>query len=210
MSISVKTLVLGPLSANSYLITDSQSGISAVIDPGEYNDAMKNEIKGKTIEYILLTHGHFDHLLGAADLKEATGAKIAIHEDDEIGLKSEKASLALWEYPDTQKFVSADILLKDKDKINLGKTEIKVMHTKGHTRGGVCYIIEEDRIIFSGDTLFCLTAGRTDFDGGSEKELMQSLKMLKNLEGDYTVYTGHNKSTTLDFERTHNRFMRKL
>lgn len=210
MSLSIDTIILGPVSANTYIVTDEQSGETAIVDAGDFNEDLKNLIGNKKVKYILLTHGHFDHILGVYDLKQYTNANIAIHELDADCLSDEQKSLCAWERPGIQKPVSADILLHDGDTLTLGQTQIKVMHTPGHTRGGVCYIIEKDRIIFSGDTLFCLTAGRTDFDGGSAQELMASLIKLRALNGDYTVYTGHNRSTTLEFERTHNRYMRRM
>lgn len=210
MSLNVKTIQLGPISANCYILTDSETGISAVIDPGQWNEELKALAGDLEIEYILLTHGHFDHILGVSGLREYTGAKVAIHKADADCLKDENKSLCAWEYPGEQRLLEADVLLSDGDIINIGNSVLNVMHTPGHTKGGVCYIAEADRLIFSGDTLFCLTAGRTDFPGSSAEELFDSLKRLKNLKGDYTVYTGHNRSTTLDYERTHNRYMRSL
>lgn len=210
MSLNVKNLQLGPISANCYILTDGETGVSAVIDPGCWNSELKSAVAGLKIEYILLTHGHFDHILGVSGLKEYTGAKVAIHKADSDCLKNETKSLCAWEHPGEQIHVNADILLSDGDIINIGNTKLKVLSTPGHTKGGVCYIDECDRLIFSGDTLFCLTAGRTDFPGGSTKELFESLKKLKKLDGDYTVYTGHNRSTTLNYERTHNRYMRNF
>lgn len=157
-----------------------------------------------------MTHGHFDHILGVYGLKEFTGAKVLIHKLDGDCLSDENKSLCSWEYPGKQKKMSADILLSDNDKISIGDAVLRVMHTPGHTKGGVCYIDEKDKLIFSGDTLFCLSAGRSDFPGGSTKELFESLKRLHDLPGDYTVCPGHNKATTLDFERKNNRYMRAL
>ena len=106
--------------------------------------------------------------------------------------------------------MKADRLLSDGEEIHLGETVLSVLHTPGHTKGGVCYIDYQDRLIFSGDTLFCLTAGRTDFPGGSFEELMASLITLRNLPGDYIVYPGHNRATTLEHERVRNRYMRRI
>ena len=106
--------------------------------------------------------------------------------------------------------IAPDRLLHDGDKIRLGESELTVLHTPGHTKGGVCYADFENRMLFTGDTLFCLTAGRTDFPGGSDEELLASLIRLYNLDGDFTVYTGHNRATTLAYERTHNRYMRRF
>lgn len=208
--LNVETLPMGPIGANSYILTDVQSGKSAVIDAGACTDEFKAMLKGKDVQYILLTHGHFDHILGVAELKALTGAQVCIHKADANCLLDEEASLCSWECAGQQTPVAADRLLSDDDEIQLGETTLTVLHTPGHTKGGVCYADFENRLLFSGDTLFCLTAGRTDFPGGSDEELLASLIRLRNLDGDFTVYTGHNRSTTLEFERHRNRYMRRI
>lgn len=210
MSVSIKNLILGPLQANAYIITDLDTNECAVIDPGEYNEELINAVKDKNVKYIMLTHGHFDHILGVHALKELTCAKVAVHTEDADCLKDGRKSLAFSSGLFSQHSAQADILLNDGGKLMLGNTEFTVMHTPGHTKGGVCYIIESEKIIFTGDTLFSLTAGRTDFEGGSFEELMNSLEKIARLDGDYKVYTGHNRSTTLDFERQHNRYLRRI
>ena len=104
--------------------------------------------------------------------------------------------------------VSADILVEDGSELPFGNTKITVLHTPGHTKGGVCYLFNDDRVMFSGDTLFRLTAGRTDLFGGDARTELMSLTKIADLEGDYKVYPGHDSSTTLDFERQYNRYMR--
>ncbi len=203
---------LGAIEANCYVIVDEKSGEAAVIDTGDFNENLKkllNKDEIKNIKYILLTHGHYDHIWGVYDTKEYTGALVAIHEEDAGCLSDENQSLA-YQLGAKQKLLKPDILLKDGMILNVGEIEIKVMHTPGHTRGGVCFICEKDRIIFSGDTLFCKTCGRTDLRGGDWPTLKDSLLKLVALEGDYTVYPGHNVETKLDFERTHNRYLRKF
>lgn len=200
--------------ANSYLIVDEKSGEGALIDPGCYLENAQEAVKNncRSLSFILLTHGHFDHLLGAHQAKEMTGAKIVIHPDDEICLSSEYYNL-MTTYPvnDCELIPEkADILVNDGDEIRLGETIIKVMHTPGHTPGGVCYINERERVIFSGDTLFHSTAGRTDNIGGDYDLLCLSLKKLISLEGDYTVFPGHNIPTTLERERTRNFVIRRM
>ncbi len=200
--------------ANSYLIVDEDSAECAIVDPGCYLENAPRAVaeSGARLKYILLTHGHFDHILGAHDAKELTGAKIVIHGDDEICLSSEYYNL-LTTYPVEGCELTpekADILVDDGDVINLGSCEIKVLHTPGHTPGGVCYIIESERVIFSGDTLFHSTAGRTDNIGGDYSLLCGSLKKLINLSGDYTVLPGHNIPTTLERERTRNFIIRRM
>lgn len=204
-----------PILCNRYMLLDEASGEAAIIDPAWYEGVLENEIKNLDknvkIKYILLTHGHFDHIMGVYALKEATGALVAIHEADEDCLyDSSKSYSKDADMPAEQIPVHADILLKDGDELRLGETVIRVMHTPGHTLGSVCYIVEEEKTIFSGDTLFCMTVGRTDLYGGSMDMLGRSLRKLIALEGDYRVLAGHSRETNLERERTRNRFIRRM
>lgn len=210
MSVTVDSLALGPVSANTYIVTDDATGETAVIDAGACTDELLDKLKDKNVRYILLTHGHYDHILGVPALKAHTGAEVLIHKADADCFWDTEKSLASFDHSFSQTPMKADRLLSDRDEIHLGDTVLSVLHTPGHTKGGVCYIDYQDRLIFSGDTLFCLTAGRTDFPGGSFEELMASLITLRNLPGDYIVYPGHNRATTLEHERVRNRYMRRI
>ena len=210
MSVTVDSLALGPVSANTYIVTDDATGETAVIDAGACTNELLDKLKGKNVRYILLTHGHYDHILGVPALKAHTGAEVLIHKADADCFWDTEKSLALFDHSFSQTPMKADRLLSDGEEIHLGETVLSVLHTPGHTKGGVCYIDYQDRLIFSGDTLFCLTAGRTDFPGGSFEELMASLITLRNLPGDYIVYPGHNRATTLEHERVRNRYMRRI
>lgn len=210
MSVTVDSLALGPVSANTYIVTDDATGETAVIDAGACTNELLDKLKGKNVRYILLTHGHYDHILGVPALKAHTGAEVLIHKADADCFWDTEKSLASFDHSFSQTPMKADRLLSDGGEIHLGETVLSVLHTPGHTKGGVCYIDYQDRLIFSGDTLFCLTAGRTDFPGGSFEELMASLITLRNLPGDYIVYPGHNRTTTLEHERVRNRYMRRI
>lgn len=210
MSVTVDSLALGPVSANTYIVSDDATGETAVIDAGACTDELLDKLKGKNVRYILLTHGHYDHILGVPALKAHTGAEVLIHKADADCFWDTEKSLASFDHSFSQTPMKADRLLSDGEEIHLGETVLSVLHTPGHTKGGVCYIDYQDRLIFSGDTLFCLTAGRTDFPGGSFEELMASLITLRNLPGDYIVYPGHNRATTLEHERVRNRYMRRI
>ena len=195
----------GSMYNNCSLIIDEKTNQSALVDCNEFSQKMIDMIGDTDLKYILLTHGHFDHIIGVKSVKEKYGAQVVISKEDEPMLNSSKLSLAVF-CNAPQNNVDADIIVKDGDEITLGEIKIKVMATPGHTSGSVCYIAEN--CIFSGDTLFYCSCGRTDFPSGSPEQMMSSLQKLKALDGDYKVYTGHNNLTTLDFERKNNPYMK--
>lgn len=195
----------GSMDNNCSLIIDEKTNQSALVDCNEFSQKMIDMIGDTDLKYILLTHGHFDHIIGVKSVKEKYGAQVVISKEDEPMLNSSKLSLAVF-CNAPQNNVDADIIVKDGDEITLGEIKIKVMATPGHTSGSVCYIAEN--CIFSGDTLFYCSCGRTDFPSGSPEQMMLSLQKLKALDGDYKVYTGHNNLTTLDFERKNNPYMK--
>lgn len=188
---------------NTYVVTDEETGETAVVDPGVNDEKLIEKLKEKPVKFILITHGHFDHIGGVNFVKERTGAKVVVHKEDEEMLNDCEKNCGENTEP-----IIADILVEDGSKLMLGNSEITVMHTPGHTKGGVCYIFPQDRVLFSGDTLFKLTAGRTDLYGGNPRTELMSLEKIGELDGDYIVYPGHDDSTTLDFERQYNRYMR--
>lgn len=190
--------------ANCYLIRTDSAAI--VIDPFEADGRVITFLKENEAmdKYILLTHCHFDHILGANELREFFGAKIVIGKLDEAGLTNPDISLSTWVGLPQEPF-SADILVSDGDLLDLGGTEFKVLHTPGHTIGSVCYMAEET--IFSGDTLFAGSVGRTDFPTGDFAALKASLQRLKTLGRDYTLYPGHGEPTTLYREMQTNPYM---
>lgn len=195
----------GSMDNNCSLIIDEKTNQSALVDCNEFSQKMIDMIGDTDLKYILLTHGHFDHIIGARDTKAKYGAKVVISSEDKPMLSFSKLSLAAF-CNAPQNDVEADVVVADGDEITLGDTVIKVMSTPGHTLGSVCYIAEN--CIFSGDTLFYCSCGRTDFPSGSPEQMMSSLQKLKALDGDYKVYTGHNNLTTLDFERKNNPYMK--
>lgn len=204
--LDIKCAVFGSLENNCYLITDTATNKSALVDCTDDSDKMRDFINGADLEYILLTHGHFDHIGGVKGIQELTGAKVVISKEDEPMLSSSKMSLAAF-CGGLHNDADADILVADGDIIMLGESAIHVISAPGHTKGGVCYICDGN--IFSGDTLFFCSCGRTDFPGGSSTEMLSSLKKIADLEGNLNVYAGHDRPSTLDFERANNPYMNR-
>lgn len=208
--IDVKTLTLGYLDTNCYIVTDIDTGKKAVIDPGSKSVELVEMIKksdAASFEYILLTHGHFDHIWFSAEVKKLTGAKIAVSRQDANFLKNGELNLSsvfgIRDFPQ----ICPDVLLENSHKFYLGNTELTYICTPGHTVGSGCFISFSDKIIFSGDTLFRLSAGRTDFPTGDSMEMQSSLKKLLSLSGDFEVYPGHGEKTSLEYERKNNPYV---
>ena len=155
------------------------------------------------MEAILLTHGHFDHMLAADALRKKYHIPVYVHEKEQHLLGDPKENLSgLWSKPYT---MQADKTVKEGDVLHLADFEIHVLATPGHTAGGVCYYIPAEKALFSGDTLFCESYGRYDFPTSSGRELIASVKrLLKELPGDVTVYPGHNDETTIEHEKRYN------
>ncbi len=197
----VETVFLGGYACNSYILTDEKSGDTAVIDPAFFTAEMKRKIEPikDKVKYILLTHRHFDHLLGVYGVKQmCKNAKVAIHALDADGLRSKEKSLSTSfgvELPHEQTELEPDILLSDGDEITLGELTLRVMHTPGHSAGSIMYIVDD--VIFSGDTIFDGSIGRCDLETGSMREMRMSLRKIRAMEGGYTVYTGHGNPTRL-------------
>lgn len=196
----------GPLPTNCYFLKDEATGASAVVDPGFESEELSELVrKDGKVENILLTHGHFDHISGVARLQKETGAKICLYSDELLFVKDNSLNLATSFFESTVTPFRVDFPLSDGDTLQLGSLEIRVMHTPGHTVGGCCFLVED--AIFSGDTLMKLSCGRTDFPTGNYSQLLDSLRRLGELKGDYRIFPGHGSPTTLDYERRNNSFM---
>jgi glyoxylase-like metal-dependent hydrolase (beta-lactamase superfamily II) len=194
------------LGVNAYIINGGQSAEAAVIDPGADADRIiaAAERKDLTLTHILLTHGHFDHVGAIDGLRARFGSRVIMHAGDAEMLTDPAPGLEpIYGYERVGK--GADVFVNGGDVLRLAGLEIQVMSTPGHSPGGVCYIVEWN--IFSGDTLFQGSIGRTDFSGGSPDDMRMSLKRLRELDGDYTVYPGHGPATRLEAERRANPYM---
>lgn len=188
------------LETNTYLALNGERAF--VVDPGADADRIlaAAEAEGAKIEWVLLTHAHFDHIGGVAELQRA-GAQVVLHRDD-LGIVSSFKNLAFYAGVKVEKFLP-DVTVSGGETLDVAGVNVRVIHTPGHTAGGVCYVADD--IIFTGDTLFELSYGRTDFPTGSFKELKNSvLNKLFVLPGDYRLLPGHGAPTTLAFEREHN------
>lgn len=203
----VLTLKTGYMAANAYIVYTENKPEAVIIDPGDDIELIMDLIKEHELklEKILLTHGHFDHIGAVKDLKERTGAQVAIHKQEADFLTDPNKNLS---YIINRQIVQdpADIFLEDGDLIRVADMEFKVLHTPGHTEGGVCYKL--GKVLFTGDTLFEGSVGRTDLSGGSYGQLMSSIReKLLVLDDDHLVYPGHGRQTTIGRERRENPFL---
>lgn len=198
----IQTFIAGQLENNMYLVADEASNKAVLIDASSNIPELIEAAKDYDVEYILLTHGHFDHVLGLTSLKKALNAEAVICKDDLVISDNINEFTSLFGLPDSvpptyEKFI------KDGDIINVGNLEIKVIHTPGHTEGGVCYMINGN--LFSGDTLFKQSVGRTDLFGGNFKKLSDSINnKLFKLDEKTKVYPGHGPATTIGYEKKYN------
>ena len=194
----MKTMPLGAYQTNCYLVWNEESDRCLVIDPGYEPERVLSEAKrlGKTIEAVLLTHGHFDHVGAVRTLAAETDCQVYLNEQD-LSMPTQLTAGPLY----------YTHLYKEGDVLNLAGVKLRVIHTPGHTPGSVCLVAED--AIFSGDTLFEGSCGRTDLPGGDWATILKSLKRLAQLEGDFRVYPGHGPSTTLEDEKKWNPYMRK-
>ena len=204
----IKTLNVGWNGTNCYIIYDIGSGEASVIDPGgeaERIIAFLNEKKLK-VKNIFLTHGHFDHILGVQQLKEATGARLVVHEADAVCLRDTHAALYNSLMPEPFRVAKPDILLKGGERTLVNGVEMLFVHTPGHSPGSMCLFMSN--VLFSGDTLFADTIGRSDFPTSDPAALAESLRNLYALNRDFVVYPGHGEPTSLFYEKEHHRDFR--
>ena len=202
--------VLLPAAAeNCYIAINEDTNESIIIDPGSAFERIKSAVEstGTKPVAILLTHGHFDHAGEAASTAKEYGIKIYTHEATAEELKNPSINLSGDMFGDSKSY-SADVFLKDDEEIDLAGLHVKCLFTPGHTPGGCCFYFPNEDIVFTGDTLFSGSVGRTDFPGGSMSQLVGSIKSkLMTLSDDTICYPGHNEPTTIGTERIYNPFL---
>lgn len=209
---NIHSLVLGELQTNSYVLTsDDSSGKCVVIDSGLENSELVSYIKEMSLtpEVIILTHGHADHIVGVCDLrKNWPNISVVVHENDAEMLTNSSMNLSALAGASFET-EPADVLLESEQKISFAGIEFEVLETPGHTPGGICLYSSDDNVLFSGDTLFSGSVGRSDFPSGSHEDLIDSIKQkLLSLPGQTKVYPGHGYMTTISAEKDNNPFLR--
>lgn len=210
MALEILKLTLGPLQTNCYVVGDPALGQAVVIDPSDsapliYRAASE---RGWSIRLILATHGHFDHILGSAELKALTGAPFGAHPLDLPLIAAMPQRVREWIQIEVPPAAEVDRLLDPGETIRVGGIALEVRFTPGHSPGHVSFVLQEAQTVFSGDCLFHNSIGRTDLPGGDHLTLMRSIvNELLPLGDDYTVAPGHMRNTTIGYERAHNPFI---
>ena len=202
-------LVVGPLQVNCFIVADEKTKEAVVIDPGDDAQEIIKIIKEKDlkVKYIVNTHGHFDHIGANKAIKDISGAEILIHEDDAVVLASAPRHSAAFGMPSVSS-PPADRYIKHGEVISAGEVALKVLHTPGHSPGGICLL--EEGMVFTGDALFAGSIGRTDFPGGDLMTLLRSIKTnLMVLPDETKVFSGHGPASTIGDERRENPFLNK-
>lgn len=204
----IQQYIVSVCATNCYFIINDDTGEVLIIDPGASAIQLAEKVKEHHLvpRGILLTHGHFDHAAAAEELSQLLDVKIYAHEAEQETLEMPGLNLSIWE--GTAENYHADVYLKDEQEFELAGFKVRVLFTPGHTVGGCCYYFVEQGTVFSGDTLFEGSIGRTDFPKGSASQLIRAIKdKLMVLPDDTAVYSGHGDMTGIGIERVNNPFL---
>lgn len=205
--LELRKSVLGPIYTNVYYLKNKETNEVIIIDPAAQADRIEQaiaSIDGRPAA-ILLTHGHFDHIMAVGDIKKRYGIPVYAARPEKTLLENPPQEMLSFRSPDP---VTPDELLDDGQVLDLAGFSIRVFLTPGHTKGSCCYYIEDEGVLFSGDTLFLESVGRTDFPGGSMSEIVSSLhRLLETLPEETEVYPGHDAATTIAHEKRYNPFV---
>lgn len=203
--LQINSFMLGSIMTNGYYIYKEGGSECIFVDPGDSGDKVAQRLlsEGLSVKHILLTHGHYDHIMGVPALKEASGALVYACEDEREMLNDPRLNLSRFDGRPLS--LEADRYLKDGEELELCGLKLRVITTPGHTKGGCCYHFYEDDVLISGDSLFEESIGRTDFEGGDMFALLRSIKSkLYTLPGDTAVYPGHGNPTSIKHEIKYN------
>ncbi|MFH1530504.1 MAG: MBL fold metallo-hydrolase [Pseudomonadota bacterium] len=209
----IKGVVVGPFQSNTWIVTDAAGATGVVVDPGDEPQRILDAIEGEgvTVAAILLTHGHIDHVGAAAEIAEATGAKVHLHPGDLEVLEMVPSQCRLFGV----RVVQAPVIneaLEDETELRFGALSVRCIHTPGHSPGHTCFLFTEgeERLLTSGDLLFAGSIGRTDLWGGNASDMRTSLERIQELAPQIAVYSGHGPTTTIGKETRNNPYLNGL
>ena len=208
MNLAIRMMVLGPVQTNCFFLINEDTKEVLVIDPADHAQKIIEWMKSENLKpvAILLTHGHFDHIMGVEGIRKEYGIPVYASRDEVDVLA--KPQLNVSTMMGAYLSMKADELFCDGDVLELAGMKLKVISTPGHTIGSVCFYIEEEKVLISGDTLFEASVGRTDFPTGSSRQLIESIKTrLFILPDDTSVFPGHGGTTSIGYEKIHNQFV---
>ncbi len=209
----IKTISLGVCGANCYIVSDEDKNCF-VVDAPDRADVIYEYIKksGLNLKAVFVTHAHFDHIFALTDLldlakKDGKDVKVYVHEKDESAMRDTEKNLSSNLFYNPFVFEGEITPVRDSEKITVGKINLEIMHSPGHTPGSMCVVAKDEKTVFSGDTIFLESCGRVDFEGGNASDMRQSLKKIIKLPEEYKIYSGHGEYTSVLHEREYNPYV---